>query len=144
MAAEENTDLEWGIKNANSKIAALKLRPYHINQLWDYMLGRETFGMEMARRYNAKFALKTLKTFDRLFNEPELDVELVPSLDDLCSKCPFVEDRCRFFDQSEERNLIDHLKLKVGGVYKARDITRIIENMQDIIAEATEYFRREE
>lgn len=122
----------------------MKLRPYHINQLWDYMLGRETFGLEMARRYNAKFAFKTLKTFDRLFNEPELDIELVPSLDYLCGKCPFVEDRCRFFDTAEERKLIDHLRLKVGQTYKAKDITRIIENMQDIITEAAEYFRGQE
>lgn len=122
----------------------LKLRPYHINQFWDYMLGRETFGMEMARRYDASHALETLKTFDRLFSEPELDVELVPSLDDICDKCRFLEDRCRLFDRAEERRIIDHLKLKVGWVYKAGDITRLIENTQDIIAESAEYFEREQ
>lgn len=121
----------------------LKLRPYHINQLWDYMLGRESFGMEMARKYNAVFAFETLKTFDRLFIEPELDIELVPSLDDLCSKCTFLEDRCRFFDQAEERKIIDHLGLKVGWVYKAKDITRLIENLQDIITESAEYFKED-
>lgn len=121
----------------------LKLRPYHINQLWDYMLDKKEFGMEMARKYNAVFALETLKAFDRLFIEPELDIELVPSLDDLCSKCTFLEDRCRFFDRAEERKLIDHLKLKVGWIYKARDITRLIENLQDIIIESAEYFKED-
>lgn len=122
----------------------LRLRPYHINQLLEYMFGRETFAKELARRYNARHAFTVIRTFDRLFEEPKLDVKIVPSLDDICDKCPFIEDRCRFFDSAEERRPANHLKLKVGGVHKAGDIARLIRNMQEIISEADEYFRRQE
>ena len=114
----------------------VKLNPHHLECLYmtyrnnanDSNIGYvKTFLRDLIEGYNPVFAFRHVRLAKSIRNNPDLEIEVVSNLDDVCrSLCNKREDRC-----SIPQRLLPGSQIKLNKTYKAGELFKIVNEYYD-------------
>ncbi len=126
----------------------IKLRPHHLFQL--YLLPDE-YEKERIEEHDAKFNENFVKVISSILENPDQEIEIVDTMDDLCVACPYLSDRdCTYpgCERTEQQLILfekreaDMFHINVGDVFTTNQLLEQVRHRLFISLRLEDYFKK--